>query len=227
MTISDSEKKRFYQKMKISSGNKCWEWVGAMSGNGYGNFGFKGKTDKAHRVSWVIHNLNAIPEGMCVCHKCDNRACVNPNHLFLGTQQENMLDMVKKGRHVSPDQSGEKHPRTKLTTRCVRNIRSLIAMGASCKKMASIYKLDSRAISSIKIGKTWKNVAAMDGLQKYLDSIKWVGSRSSFAVLKNEDVIKIREELKRGKSGRSLAREYNVDPTTISFIKNRKTWKHI
>ena len=227
MTITEYEKSRFHKKAKIGGIESCWEWIGAKNGSGYGNFFFKGKTDKAHRVSWMIDKLKAIPRDMCICHKCDNRGCVNPSHLFIGTQQENMDDMVKKGRQGSYDHSGEKHPRTHLTDRCVRNIRSLIVMGASGKNIARIYKIDSRAISSIKVGKNWANVAATDGLQGKLNSIEWVGSRSKNAALTECDVIKIREGIKQGQSGRSLSRDYNVSPMTISFIKNRKTWKHI
>lgn len=78
---------------KTKSG--CWEFSGAISSTGYGKVGFAGKVWNAHRLSWFFHNGN-IPDGMFVCHNCDNRKCVNPKHLFLGDHIDNMVDMLKK-----------------------------------------------------------------------------------------------------------------------------------
>lgn len=90
--------KAFYSKVKEVNG--CWEWQGAVSGPGYGQTRFFGKSFAAHRVSYEIA-YGAIKKGLFVCHKCDNRKCVNPNHFFLGTAKDNTLDMLSKGRHYS------------------------------------------------------------------------------------------------------------------------------
>lgn len=87
--------------LRVDKANGCWNWTGAISDTGYGSFTGDGGVDvSAHRFSYQLHN-GPIPAGLVICHNCDNRACVNPAHLFLGTQQDNVDDMMKKGRYVS------------------------------------------------------------------------------------------------------------------------------
>lgn len=90
-------------RYKVNKDNGCWEWIGAMSNTGYGIVKHLGKRIGAHRASWIIHfgEINDIK--MFVCHKCDNRKCINPDHLFLGTNSDNMRDCYQKGRMVIPE----------------------------------------------------------------------------------------------------------------------------
>ncbi len=89
---------RFEEKINKNEKTKCWEWR-ASTRRGYGLFKYKGKTTSAHRFSWELYN-NKIPDGLLVLHKCDNPPCCNPDHLFLGTQKDNVIDMHNKGRGV-------------------------------------------------------------------------------------------------------------------------------
>src|SRR5258708_238256 len=111
---------RFWPKVQMSEG--CWTWLAKKSKDGYGPIGRGGKDGeimRAHRASWEIH-FGPIPEGMCVLHKCDNPTCVNPVHLFLGTNSDNVRDSIKKGRHKNP--SHRKY--RKLTADDAREIRA-------------------------------------------------------------------------------------------------------
>lgn len=88
---------RFWDKVHLSDG--CWEWTAAKGNFGYGVAWFGGRLQKAHRVSWQLAHESDIPPGMFICHRCDNPACVRPDHLFLGTATDNARDMVRKGRN--------------------------------------------------------------------------------------------------------------------------------
>lgn len=146
---------RFWAKVnKIEDENSCWEWIKVNRHDGYGSIFFRGRNRVAHRVSWII-NIGEIPENMYVCHKCDNPACVRPSHLFLGTHQDNMDDMVKKGRsHL-----GEAQGISKLTKEIVLKIRSeYIPRKVTMDYLAEKYNVTQGCIWSILRGKSWKHI---------------------------------------------------------------------
>src|SRR5256885_74384 len=90
----------FWNRKTISPSG-CWEWVGSKRELGYGQVRYKGRSARAHRIAWEL-TFGEIPDGRSVLHKCDNPPCINPDHLFLGTQQDNVDDMFRKGRQKTP-----------------------------------------------------------------------------------------------------------------------------
>ena len=93
---------------KVNKTNSCWLWTASKNNSGYGEFNLNKKMVKAHRVSWLL-TFGEIPEGMCCLHKCDVRECVNPEHLFLGSNADNMADKKAKGRHQNSNKTHCKH----------------------------------------------------------------------------------------------------------------------
>ena len=116
----------------------CMNWRGTLFANGYGRIGGQ----RAHRVAYESA-YGAIPDGMLVCHRCDNRACVNPEHLFLGTTDDNMADMVAKGRSAR----GERHGRAKITQETAAEIRKSTL---KCREAAALYGVSKSMVSYIR-----------------------------------------------------------------------------
>jgi hypothetical protein len=134
--------------------NGCWEWRGATGGNGYGSMRSKGKTITPHRAVYkLLHG--EIPAGLHVCHRCDNRLCCNPDHLFLGTRSDNMQDCLTKGRFKTPFGAGERAGRAKLTNEQAKAIRN---DPRPHRVIAAEYGVDKSAIGHLKRGKTWAGI---------------------------------------------------------------------
>lgn len=148
--------KRIILRSSLSS-TGCWEWQGSTR-NGYGRMTIGSRTDgtrktvSTHRLAYELH-YGEIPDGMEVCHKCDNRRCVNPYHLFLGTRQDNIDDREQKGRNNPP--KGENHPKAKLTEGDVFEIREKRKKGKSFGKLAEEYGVCKKTIMDAVSGKNW------------------------------------------------------------------------
>lgn len=142
--------------VKGESVNDCWEWVGSKSARRYGHLGKGQKLLKAHRYSWELHNNQQVPDGMSICHKCDNPECTNPLHLFVGTHQENMDDMMAKGRR--PPITGTRQWKCRFTEEQVIDIRSMHTDGHSRKEICDKYNANSSIIGKIVNGKLWRHL---------------------------------------------------------------------
>lgn len=149
--------KVFWSKVAITADiDRCWLWLASTDGRGYGKKYWHGKNDKAHRVSWMI-SVGEIPNGLWVLHKCDNRLCVNPKHLFLGTNQDNVTDRENKNRGNQP--KGEKVGLAKLNANQVREIRKRYAEGGILyRELAAEYGVNECNIGHIITRWTWKHV---------------------------------------------------------------------
>ncbi len=143
---------RFWSKVSKTAG--CWLWTASKT-EGYGRFRVGSQRGLAHRVSWEIHN-GLIPEGMLVLHKCDTPACVNPAHLFLGTNADNMADKVAKGRHTYVTHRGEEHGQAKLTASQAIDIYS--RRGQLLRELATEFGVTPTLISRIRSGKCWTHI---------------------------------------------------------------------
>jgi len=137
----------------------CWNWTAVADASGRGKFLLDRRTERAPRVAYML-DRGEIPAGMLVCHRCDNPGCVNPSHLFLGTQKDNMGDAKSKGRAVPPPvMRGEDHPESKLTEEQVRGILSYLGAGFSKKAVARHFKVSPLLVRQIASGKAWRHVS--------------------------------------------------------------------
>jgi len=148
---------RFHEKIAYEPMSGCWLWEGAVKELGYGVIGLGTReqgTDKAHRVSYQLYK-GEIPEGLCVLHSCDNPACVNPNHLRVGTLSDNMRDCVARKRNFVPNNRGENAKWAKLTKESVDHIRQRVMSGV---EYARIYGVSKSTVYQVWCGANWKTV---------------------------------------------------------------------
>jgi hypothetical protein len=147
---------RFLEKVDYNfNENGCLEWIGSLTDKAYGLFSYNGKTVKAHRFSYELF-YEKIPEGMVVMHSCDNPKCVNPNHLSLGTQEDNIRDMINKNRDNKA--KGSAVGNSKLTEDQVKEIKNKINSGMKQRDIAKEYKVAPNTISNIKNGISWAHM---------------------------------------------------------------------
>lgn len=184
-----SLQERFWSKVNRGSDEDCWEWKGALT-KGYGSILAGDTTTLSHRVSWALANGN-LPDELVVRHKCDNPPCVNPAHLELGTQTENVEDMISRNRAT--------FQKSNCRNGHNRAIHSVIDHNG---KRVCIECRKDREFARRSIAQTGGQIL-------------------------EDDVRNIRRRLALGERQVDLAKEYRVDPSTISQIKSRTTWKHV
>lgn len=212
------DEQKFSMRYKIMP-NGCWEWTGSRDQDGYGAFksSFMGQTyRRAHRFSWAYHNNQIIPKGMFVCHECDNPCCVNPNHLWLGTPEENTIDMINKGRRRSD--IGERSAQAILKE---EQVIKILLDARPYSVIAHEYGVHTQTIASIKNRDSWKHLD--------VPSVKnpkptQFNKRGKGSKLTENQVIEI---LKSDLPGKSLAEQFGVSPQMITNIRKRRVWSHL
>ncbi len=146
----DEIRKRFWPKVRLDDSD-CWIWMGGVDNRGYGQIGVSShRTERVHRVSYMLH-FKHIPRGASVLHHCDNKLCVNPDHLYLGSQTQNVKDAVKRGRFPP-------HPFRKLTREQADKCRTLHNTGEySTYKLADIFEVSRGVIRNVVERGMYKN----------------------------------------------------------------------
>ena len=143
--LTESEASRFWSKVDADGDSECWRWKAGKNGHGYGVFKIRGRHLGAHRIAYQ-ERRGEIPEGMLICHHCDNRSCCNPAHLFVGTPDDNAKDRDSKGRG---GRAGVLRPHQ------VRAIRRALSGGTTGRELARRYGVTETALSLIRTGKRW------------------------------------------------------------------------
>lgn len=155
--VIDSLETKFWKRVIKTDG--CWLWTGAITTFGYGHIHLgMGKFRDAHRVSWGLHNGD-VPEGLSVLHHCDNPPCTRPDHLFVGTQADNVEDMDRKGRRVNAQPIGEKHWKSRVTENDILTMRHLRSAGVPISKLAEQFKMSYRNAWVIVTRRGWRHIS--------------------------------------------------------------------
>lgn len=192
------EKKTVKQKCHYTDMSDCWDWSGSLDPQGYGYISVRNQTRKAHRIAYAAY-FSDIPDGYCVCHRCDNPKCTNPEHLFLGTELDNARDRKKKGRQ----QCGDNHYSRRYPEKLARGERHF------SRTQPDRVARGDRNGARTKPEKVNK------------------GESHGMAKLSEINVLEIRSRHLNGTSTKLLASEFCVTRDAIANIVKRRSWKHI
>lgn len=214
---------RFWKRVEKQEGG-CWEWTGSVNGSGYGLVGEGGREGKyltTHRYSYSLHKGD-IPAGMVVMHSCDNKRCVNPDHLSLGTPKDNTQDAVRKGRIHNG-----KRP-TKLTDEQVLFIKEHLEI--SGKDLAAQFSVSRSAISAIRNGRNRADVKTdveYPGRRPKMKKVtpKQLGEDHPRSKLTAEIVKFIREHIEM--NNKQMAAHIGISQSCVRQIRTLQTWKHV
>jgi hypothetical protein len=210
-----SHEERFWKS--VNKTDTCWLWISGFDKDGYGAFRAEhegASFQRAHRYSYALHK-GKISSLLSVCHTCDVRACVNPEHLFLGTNIENMADKIAKGRHRVT--TGEEHYRAILTE---EQAREILLDPRPHTQIANSYNVARTTISSLKARHSWPQLGEEKGVKA-----KRISPRRGVSDKVTPDMV--REILASTERGVDLAIRFDITPQMVSKIRHRRMWAHI
>ncbi len=220
---------RFWKKVDRSG--DCWLWTACCYSTGYGQFFVEGRHQLAHRLSYEW-TFGSVPEGECVLHHCDNRRCVRPEHLFLGSRTDNAADKVAKGRHrgyQSPKARGARNHSAKLTDSQVLEIRRRYGIQeASSIQLAEEYGVSDVAVRNILHRRTWRHLPVSD--EESIERARRASPGARGPLNPNAKLTpSLAKEIRAsyamgGISTRALAAEDNLGPSTIKRVIRHETY---
>lgn len=205
----------------------CWLWIASATPSGYGTLTRFGKSHYAHRCAYEAKHGDGSAQGLVCRHQCDTPACVNPDHILVGTTWDNVQDAKLRGRLNAP--KGIEHHKAVLTEADVLQMRALAKDGWSLTQLKGLYGLTFNSISAAVKGQSWKHLpGAVSSLRKEVTCPPLTrGENSPSAILNESDVRAIRLRLRAGERGSDIARRYKVSQATISAIKKARIWSHL
>ena len=164
--LTEKDIERFWSYVDKRGPDECWEWTGTFGARGYGQLGVNYKMLSAHRISETI--ARADPGPLFVCHHCDNPRCVNPRHLFVGTQDDNVQDMISKSREAR----GEGHGKSRLSVQDIKRMRNLYMGGMIQQELACVFGVSRVQICRILRGDCWGHIPLPYTRQQYREIAK-------------------------------------------------------
>lgn len=209
-------------KSKFTEGDKesCWDWEFGVTAGGYGQMAYKCKKYASHRLSWSYYNDKSIPKGCVIMHTCDNPKCVNPSHLKLGTQKDNVADMMAKGRFKDYNKKGSNNPQSVVNP---DHVIDIYTSNGTHKAISEKYGYKLSTVANIRIGRGWTHIT--NNLVKGSRGKAGAKGELNGKCTLTEDIVK--EIYEREGSAKELARFFLCSYNAIYGIKSGATWSHV
>jgi hypothetical protein len=223
--LQDPTERYWSQVDRSTTPDGCWPWIGALDESGYGRFWVNGRYQQATHIALELAGWIIPFEWLEALHLCDNPGCVRPDHLKIGTTEENNEDRDRKGRQAR----GERQGAAKLRQVAVEEIRRLYVDGGTQEALAQQFSVSPATISKIVRGETWQS-AAYHADEKATKGRQARGERIGSAVLTEvlvQEIRRLHQPGVRGRGSRVLAKQFGVGRTTIESILENLTWKHV